>query len=356
MFYIQEQAYQEAHLPEIAVRKLKNNLENWERNFWQFIFDWFNPNIQDIKVQTSGSTGSPKRVMHTKERMRISAQNTLNHLELKAGHTALLCMDTKYIGAKMMIVRALEAQMHLVVTEPSVRPLDRVEQYVDFAAMVPLQVQAMMNSDAKQFSKIHQLIIGGGAVSPKLLLDLQTIPTICYATFGMTETISHIALQQLNGKLKQNSYKALSGVHLSITKSGTLVIDAPHLVEEPIFTNDIVRLINNQSFEWLGRSDNVINSGGVKLYPEVIEAKIASLIDKPFFVVGEKDVSLGKRLVLMIESIPWTKNKVENLQSELKVCLNKYEVPKYIFFVDGFERTETGKIKRTDILKRNTLS
>ena len=205
---------------------------------------------------------------------------------------------------------------------------------------------------------ITTLIVGGGVVSYDLEKEIQSLPTKIYATYGMTETITHIAVKPLNvisSEVERSHYKTLPNVSISIDSRNCLVIEAPKVSDETVITNDIVDIISDTEFQWRGRFDNVINSGGVKLYPEEIEKKLSPYISERFFVAGVSDEILGEKLVLLIEgseNLVIQSQDFEIIQNLEDAVLDKYEFPKKIFFLAQFIETETGKIQRSETLKR----
>ncbi|CAM1348756.1 AMP-binding protein [Tenacibaculum crassostreae] len=324
--------------------------ETINTSVYSFLSDWFNSEDYVI-VQTSGSTGKPKPIRLKKEFMKNSAKATGSFFELAENTTALLCLSTDYIAGKMMLVRALTLGWKLDIVEGASNPLKGIETSYDFSAMVPLQLQ----NSLKELRKVKKLIVGGGVVSNNILKEIQHISTKVFATYGMTETITHIAVKRLNnfsllkgGTTKQSVndafYKTLPNISIQLDDRSCLVIDAPKVSSERIVTNDIVQLISETEFEWLGRYDNVINSGGVKLYPEKIEEKLSKVISNRFFVAGFSDERLGEKLVLIVEGKECKINftSIENL--------TKYEIPKEIYFLDQFIETETKKIQRNKTL------
>ncbi|APZ47505.1 O-succinylbenzoic acid--CoA ligase [Polaribacter reichenbachii] len=306
-----------------------------------FLQNWFSDE-KVIIVKTSGSTGTPKSIQLKKELMVNSAKATGNYFNLPQYTKALLCLPIVYIAGKMMLIRGITLGWHLDVIESTSNPLEKISKEYDFSAMVPLQVE---NSLSK-LNLIKQLIVGGGVVSNTLQTKLQALNTKIFATYGMTETITHIAVKKLNNFSNQNSnlvenlyYETLPNVTIYRDERNCLVIEAPKVSEEIIFTNDVVQLISDKHFNWLGRFDNVINSGGVKLHLEKIEEKLSKIITNRFFVTGIYDEILGEKLVLIIEG-----NKQEiSLKNS---SLSKFEKPKEIYFIDNFKETETGKIQR----------
>jgi O-succinylbenzoic acid--CoA ligase len=308
-----------------------------------------------FEVSTSGSTGIAKQITFHRDQLLASAMSTGNALGLKQGMKALLCLDPQFIAGKMMVVRSLVIGMDLVVITPVANPLDHIPDNIasiDFAAMVPLQVITSLNSShAADIDKFRVIIIGGGQVDSTLRTRLQNIRASCYASFGMTETITHVALQKLNGHDQSEYMQALPGIALSTDDRGCLVIKAPFL-QESVVTSDVVDLIDRQNFRWLGRWDNVINTGGVKIIPENVEPHIATLlnesgVDNQFFIHGAAHPALGHELVLVIEGSIESSQEALILQ-RLKKQLPKYSSPRRVLYAEKFSYTPTGKIKRTE--------
>ena len=325
--------------------KRSTSINIWENDLFKFLKDWFD-NSDVIQAQTSGSTGIPKTIFLSKASMIASARLTNQYFGLNNNDTILLCLSTNYIAGKMMVVRALVGNLNLVVIEPSSCPI--VNQAIDFAAMVPMQVETMLNSTTGRASldNISKLIIGGSAVSNLLEGKLQSISTACFATYGMTETVSHIALRSLNGQNRSNEYQALEGVWFEQDDRECLIIHAPHINEKELITNDIVHLKSKNTFEWCGRFDNVINSGGIKLFPEVLENKITPCIEQRFFISSKKDDILGDKTILVIEGESFSAVGLQNLKVKIGTLLSPYEIPREIVFMPKFEETSSGKVKR----------
>jgi len=304
----------------------------------QFISEWYSTNIE-MDLKTSGSTGKPKSISVKKDWMQNSAELTRKTFGLKKGDSALLCMPMKYVAGKMMVVRALELGLDLKVVEPSSNPLKYMDEIIDFAAMVPFQLENSLND----LDQVKTLIVGGGQVSQQLIEKLQKISTQIFETYGMTETLTHVAIKPLNGPNISDLFRALDGIRFEKDDRGCLAIHASALNPVPIVTNDLVELIDENSFRWLGRFDNVINSGGIKIIPEVVEAKLLSIIpNNRFFINGESDESLGEKVVLVVEG-----NVIEISFDSLE----KFEKPKEIYFISEFLETESGKIRRGETLK-----
>lgn len=375
--------------------------------YW-FLQEWFSDS-ETLIVQTSGSTGTPKLVAIKKEFMENSAKATGSFLKLGAETKALCCLSTQYIAGKMMVIRALTLGWELDVMEPNGNPLEDIFEPYDFCAMVPMQVKASL----WDLHLVKKLLIGGGVVSEGLQEALQNVSTQCFASYGMTETVSHIAIKKLNcfaestlsssaqhistplddqlliegndnkSTIKNDNistplddqkvdkiqledfersreadpkkestfrreglnshYVLLPNITISQDNRDCLIINAPLLSEEEVVTNDIVKIHSETEFEWLGRFDNVINSGGVKLHPEQIEKELSKVIGQRFFVAGIKDETLGEKLILIVEG--------ENTDLNFsQINLSKYELPKEIYFLPQFIETKTNKIQRQQTL------
>jgi O-succinylbenzoic acid--CoA ligase len=309
--------------------------EDFEKPVGDFILDWFDNNDYII-MHTSGSTGKPKSVKIQKQAMISSALATGDFFGLEIGDTILNCLPIKYIAGKMMFIRAFILGLEMDFVAPSSHPLEDIDEKYDFTAMVPLQAQNSLD-------KLHlfkTIIIGGAKVSSELEKKLKPIKSSIYETYGMTETITHIAARKLGKK----AFTTLPNVVLSQDENNCLLIHAESISKDIIHTNDIVELVSENEFVFLGRFDNVINSGGIKLIPEQIEAKMLPFIKNRFFVTGKPDKELGEHLVLVIEG------KEELIDLSKIESLDKYEKPREVIYVNKFKETATGKIIRKESL------
>ena len=322
-------------------------MPEWKQEIFLFLQQWFGCS-DTISVHTSGSTGKPQQIYLSKSTMRHSAQATNQYFRLNEDSHALLCLSAGYIAGKMMLVRAIEGAYHLHTIAPTSVPLRNDVGHIDFCAMVPMQVEETIRTNGKNaFKRIKQLIIGGGAISHQLEQEIAQLSTICYATYGMTETASHVALRIIDGS--DSAFLALPGIHFSTDKRQCLIIDAPELLNHPIVTNDIVELSEDSSvaFRWKGRYDFVVNSGGVKLFPETIEKKIAPLmVDRSFYLTKRPDNRLGEMLILVIEGTPYTDKETQKLMHQIASAVAPYEKPRDIVFLNHFQRSGSGKIIR----------
>ena len=322
-----------------------------DEHLFTFIKKWYSKD-QGIYVQTSGSTGKPTDILITKQQMIASAKNTIQKFGLIAGEKALLCLDTTHIAGMMMVVRAITGQLALIVVQPSTNPFETltVDQQLDFAAMVPFQLKGILNSDnknRKMLNNLKVLLLGGGSVDEALENELQELKTPVYLGFGMTETVSHIALRCLNGPNHSSEYKCLPGIEIRTDSRGCLCIKGEVTAYKWVVTNDQVTISDDQTFLWLGRDDNVINSGGVKIHPEELEKQIAQYFletgfKSNFFVIGLPDADTGQRLCLVVES----KFISQNWIKELKNILPAYHYPKEVLFIEKFSYTSNEKIQR----------
>jgi o-succinylbenzoate synthase len=327
----------------------KTNPSSWWQSIAKFLENWAD-NSPTLTIQTSGSTGTPKRLEIVKKKFWISAQKTCDFFKLNEKSVGLLCLSTNYIAGQMMLVRAMVSGMNLICIEPSGNPVEQLKTPIDFAAMVPMQVNESLNNPDK-FNLIKKLIIGGGQVSYKLNESLQKKTVLVYETFGMTETLSHIALRQIAPN-KNTDFTTLPGILISSNADDCLSIEYPEMELKKLQTNDRIQITSPNSFVWLGRMDFVINSGGIKISPELIEKQIAYLIKQPFCLIGLPDEKLGEKLMLTIESNAF---KTNTLMTQLKKILPAYHCPKTIVFLNSFPTTHTGKISRIE-LKKQLLS
>lgn len=318
----------------------------FEKKVENFLKEWSSEG-ETVKVQTSGSTGVPKIFGIEKNKMRNSAIMTCNFLGLKEGDTALLCLPVEYISGKMMVVRSMERKLKLIVSEPSIHPVDNLDQEVDFCAMTPLQVE---NSLDKLYL-IKNLIIGGAAVSESLknkILQMKlNRSNRIFETYGMSETLSHIGLKQLMPE-PEDYFTVFENVSISLDERGCLTIFAPNVNAEVLVTNDLVEIKNNKQFKFLGRIDNVINSGGAKIFPEALEALVKKEIPNEAIFVGIPDESLGQKLILIIEG----DHSEEVVQKVSAISFEKnFHKPKEIIFTDEIPRTPNGKVNRLELYK-----
>jgi o-succinylbenzoate---CoA ligase len=311
--------------------------DDFEKPVGDFILDWFDSK-PFLEVKTSGTTGSAKTIQISKQAMVNSALATGDFFDLHAGDKVLHCLPVKYIAGKMMLIRAMILGLDMDFVAPSSHPLEQNDEIkYDFVAMVPLQAK----HSVKQLKKVKKLIVGGAKMEKTLENTLSKLPTTVYETYGMTETITHIAARKVGEKF----FTVLPNVTISHDDRNCLVIHAPSISDEVIVTNDLVELINENQFAFLGRIDNVINSGGIKFIPESIEEKLSTKIDSRFFIAGKVDKELGEKVVLVVEGDAFT---VEN---DVFEGLDKYEKPKEILFISKFKETENGKVLRKETLK-----
>jgi O-succinylbenzoic acid--CoA ligase len=311
----------------------------------QFVTEWFS-DTPYIETKTSGSTGNPKIIRLNKSDMVISASKTIQFLNLQSHQNALLCLSPETIAGKMMIVRSIVGNFNLYVTNAQSNPLENITESIDFVAMVPLQVQTSLTKNQEKLKQIHTIIVGGSPTSEKLSQELRDAQISAYQTFGMTETISHVALRKI-GINEETDYHSLDNITFSVHDQ-RLIIHYPEIGIDTLETNDLVHLKSNVSFEWLGRADFVINTGGIKVNPEDLENQLASFITIPFFVTGLPDEKLGQKIVAVLEgenqAITFTKQQLETQMS-------KHLIPKAFLFLPAFIRTASNKIDRLKTLE-----
>ena len=310
-----------------------------------FLDEWYS-SADFVWGHTSGSTGAPKPIKLLKHDMEESARLTVDYFGLAAGTTMLLCLSPDYIAGKMMIVRALLSGADLLVVPPSSRPLASVDERIDFAAMVPAQVVESLRDDAQRarLARVGALIIGGAPLPPVAEERLSGLPVRSYATFGMTETVSHVALRRIGDPTM--NYRALGQITFSVDNRDCLVIHTPHFAVKELVTNDVVELLDEHRFRWIGRYDHVINSGGVKVFPERIEQQIAPLFTRRFFIAACADEKWGECVALAIEGDPLSETDEVALLARIRERVGRYEVPRRLFYLPAFAETSSGKVIR----------
>ncbi len=328
---------QRALLEQAREKSSARNTAEWEIAFWRFLSEWFN-NTDVMSVQSSGSTGPPKTLRIPKAFFRNSAKMTLEFLRLMPGDRALLCLSPQYIAGKMMIVRALIGGLNLRVIAPQISTIRGHNEACDFSAMVPTQIQSLLQTPEgrDRIRAIRTLLIGGSPISRELEEQLQDFDNRIYATYGMTETVSHIALRQLNGPKRSRFYQTLAGVSIRTDENNCLVIDAPALCDTTIRTRDLVRLVGQDQLEVIGRLDHIINSGGIKYSPEAIERKLSPIINDRFILSSLPDPRLGEKLILIIETEDTEQYRDKQFEAHMKAQLTPYEVPKMVLFLKKF--------------------
>ncbi len=330
--------HQQVHADNYSRLQASDLDAEWKKQILAFVQKWFSED-KEIVLKTSGSTGKPKQITYPKSKMLASAQRSITYFDLKANQTALLCLPAEFIAGKMMILRAIVGNLKLLAYEPTSRPLFGLETEIDFAAMTPMQAELSLRDDIDNFKHIKKLIIGGAPLQVSLERSLSKLQLMIYETYGMTETCSHIALRKIGDK----AFHALEGVGFETDGEDRLVIKDEVLQLEALRTNDIVDLKSEKEFIWQGRSDWVINSGGIKLQAEQIEKKLSSKISAPLFVCGVKDQKLGEALVMIYEADEELPMELIKLAEEV---LAKYERPKKYYRVVRLERLGNGKLDR----------
>lgn len=341
-------------------RDILSNIEThepWIKDVMTFLGSYLDTS-DTIVLNTSGTTGSPKSITVSKDKMRFSAEATGKYFGLQPGQTALLPLPASYIAGKMMIVRALTLGLRLIIIQPGTAIFENpLPETIDFAPLVPLQLSNNLSNPSfrQKVQKIRTIILGGAAVNASLREETCRLSNAVYETFGMTETLSHIAVRQINLPGEEKPFSALPGVSFGTDERNCLIIHAPGLLEEDLITNDVIDLITDTSFFWKGRFDNVINSGGIKIFPEVLEQKLESLVHDPFFIASLPDEKLGQRVILVVEKKADKNISIHELFNQMQKILPLYSAPKEVYLLPEFFRNKSGKIVRKETMT-NILS
>jgi O-succinylbenzoic acid--CoA ligase len=333
-------------------------VNGYEAKVLDFIRQWLN-GTQEFNLTTSGSTGTPQPIVLRRRRLEASAQRTGDYFDLGPGDRALVCLNCEYIGGMMMLVRGLERNMHLTIVEPQANPFELVapEAEFDFAAFVPLQLKAVLAAGlAPRLNQMKAILVGGAPADTTLQKELQPLRVPVYLTYGMTETCSHVALRRLNGPGATTSFRVLSGIAAGQDERGCLTLRGDVTDNQLIVTNDRVNLLDAHTFEWLGRADFIINTGGVKVPAEkvelVLDVALAEIGEaRRCFVAGQDDERLGQAVTAFIEGPPLPDKAEERLHDLLAERLGRYERPRQLRYVPRFETTATGKLDRPATLR-----
>ena len=319
----------------LNIETIKTNIkkakEKYELDFFEFVYEWLDKK-DSIISNTSGSTGKTKKIKLLKKYMKKSAYNTINFLDDKTIKKSLLCLPLGHISAKMMVVRSMIMGLKIIVSKPSSKPLDEIYQNIDICSMVPLQVQNSLD----KLENIKYLLVGGAPIDMELESKLEMLNTNVFHTYGMTETYSHVAIRIIGKNSKE--FKALEDITFNKDKNSCLIINSKDLNIKNLKTNDIIELIDENSFRWIGREDNIINSGGIKIVPELLEEKLKSTIKDNFFISHLNDKLLNQKLILVLEG--------EERKINFPKNISKHEKPKEVYFVKKIRKTKIGKLKR----------
>jgi O-succinylbenzoic acid--CoA ligase len=323
--------------------KVNNTSEKWLKDIWNFLLNWVSDK-KAIALKTSGSTGEPKSISVEKATMIFSAQQTSDYFQFKRNEKWLLCLPAEFIGGQMILVRAILNESKVFAAEPKIELKELVGEY-DFASMIPMQVEKWIESETNlSFNKI---LIGGSGISKQLERRISRInQSEFYVSYGMTETVSHIALRKVNGVSNSDYYTPFKNILIATDDRNCLTIYHKNYSENVLITNDIVEFNSKNEFKVIGRADSIINSGGLKVVPEEIEKLISEILTERIMVIGIPDETLGEKLILLIEGTELDKTTLMILKNHLTESLDKNKVPKEIFFIDKLEETNNGKLDR----------
>ncbi|WP_420579770.1 AMP-binding protein [Reichenbachiella sp.] len=312
----------------------------------QFIKGWIDGDTS-FQLQTSGSTGTPKIIHVSREQIIASVEATSKFLRLKSSHQALICLDPNFVASIMMAARCLLNDMDCLVTKPSSNPIKSIDKRIDFASFVPFQIYKMMEENTiHELSTIKNILVGGAPLTHSGFETLANINTNIFVTYGMTETVSHIALMRVKGIFSDAYYEVLPGIQIGQDTDGCLHITGAVTEGKKIQTNDSVEMLDKNKFRWLGRRDHVINSGGIKIHPEQIEKSIERYFSSDFMISWNPSAQLGNECILLTENQAIPQEKINAIEKLILKGFSKFHVPKKVIVVKQFERTSSGKVKR----------
>ncbi len=347
---------------EIAAYSFRNSIaiNGYEAKVLEICRDWLN-GVQEFAIQTSGSTGAPKVITLTRQQLEASAKATIQALNVQKNDRVLICLNTETIGGLMLLVRGFLAEMQISIIEPTANPLMVLpaETAFDYASFVPMQMHEMLLFSPETipfFNQMKAILVGGAPVSVNLLNQIKSLTVPVYHTYGMTETASHVALRLLNTAKASAFFKVLPGIKISADERGCLIIQGEVTNQEKIITNDLVSIIDKETFEWLGRADFVINSGGVKVQAEKVEATMELALAQMglnlnSFIATLPDEKLGQKVVAVIECNFLDQVREKQLQEKLASLLTRYEMPKLFLYLPEFRKTVSGKLDRQQSVK-----
>ena len=302
-----------------------------------------------VAAQTSGTTGEPKPITIPASDLIASAKLTETAFNLRPGDRTLLCLPCTFVAGKMMVVRAFVTGLDLHVIDPTGPVLPKLLNAgaFRFATMVPQQLLTALRADRDQVERqFDTVLLGGGPVSDVLIAELGGLRTAVFLSYGSTETVTHVALRKLNEPEATVQFTALGPVTFSFDQRGCLIIATPHLSTKQHVTNDIVEVVDELRFHWLGRADNVILSGGLKIHPEQLEARTTGLIAPAHYFIGMPDDSLGQCVAIVVEAGSIGPTERAQLDERLSKVLAKHERPRQWIVRHRFDRTTSGKIIR----------
>ncbi len=279
-----------------------------------------------LSVKTSGSTGTPKQIAHQKEAVEVSAKRTNSYFNLSENSKVLCPISFDTIGGKMALFRAIVGNYEIHFATPSRVFLNHVNTNIrfDLVSMAPLQLDYLIENEFNRIDQFKQILLGGSSISSKLEVSCSRLDSKVVLGFGMTETISHIAIREMNTAV----YQTLNGISIESTADGMEIHD--QLNNVIIHSTDVIEKIDNKHFKWLGRNDFVINSGGVKIHPEPIEQRILSQFGIHSLLIGKIDNEFGEKVTLIVE------NQIDDdlfieITHLIQKEFGKYAVPKQYF-------------------------
>lgn len=317
-----------------------------------FIHRW-QLNEDTFQFQTSGSTGPPKTIDVSRDQIVASVAATTEFLKLKKSNSTLVCLDPNFVASLMMAARCVVNDMDLIIQTPSSNPLKDLDSPVDFASFVPLQIYKMIEEESiDQLARVENILIGGAPLSSSAFERLSKVDTNIYATYGMTETVSHIALMPIKGDFSEAYYQVLSGIKIGQDDDGCLKVCGAVTNQHWVQTNDIVEVRGHSRFRWLGRRDYVINSGGIKIHPEQLEKLIERCLQSDFIISWKPNPEVGSECILILEGQKMTHDRLSTIQQIVERAFSKHHIPKSTLSVDRFERTTSGKVKREETRKK----
>lgn len=270
--------------------------------------------VNEIECHSSGSTGAPKSIFIPREQLIKSALRTIDYFNLTKSSTLYSCISPDYIGGKMMLIRAEVCGGKLCWEKPSNRPLfEGVTTEIDLLAVVPSQMRHIIDN-INQIPKIRNIIIGGAPIPVALKEEIVKSGLNAYETYGMTETASHIALRKIEES--NQGFSPLADIEIGLDQRDCLVITIPDWGN--FITNDIAQINSDNTFNILGRYDNIIITGGKKVNPEEIEQELEVILDCEVIAWGAPNALWGEIInIAVAPDCVYTEEEIIRIAKEL---------------------------------------
>jgi O-succinylbenzoic acid--CoA ligase len=320
---------------------LKNGIPTEALKNYAAESDWvkrWNSRDSNFTFLTSGTSGSAKEILFSREQIEKSAWRTAQFFKWSDGMEVLHSLPMQYVAGRMNVLRALITKQSVWKMTPKVEMTSndfyRLEN-IEWWTLTPPMLSSFLSIEQPVLTKA-KLLVGGAPVVQSLIDKAQGVGNEIWESYGAAETLTHIALRKLNGNDKSKGFKPLHGVSIKMTEQGMAIDDG--FLGNAVVTSDLGTWINDKEFIVEGRIDDIINSGGVKINPLEVEKIIHQHMKEAGFVKGSKDDRWGQIVTWVVKYdtiIPQDWQDWFISQPLLK--------PKLIVRVDVLPQNENGK-------------